>query len=127
VSRRDRAGVIEAAQRFAKAGFTIKATDGTCQFLSDNGIKAEPVLKRHEGRPNLIDAIQNGEIHLVINTPIGKRSAIDDSYIRKAAIKHGLPYITSTAAAIAAAKGITAIREKRREVRSLQEYHADIG
>jgi carbamoyl-phosphate synthase large subunit len=127
VSRRDRAGVVEAAQRFAQAGFTIRATQGTCQFLSDNGIKAEPILKLHEGRPNLIDAIENGEIQLVINTPIGKRSAIDDSYIRKAAIKHGLPYITSTAAAIAAAKGIAAIREKTSEVKSLQEYHAEIG
>jgi carbamoyl-phosphate synthase large subunit len=127
VSRRDKAGVIEAAQRFEKAGFTIRATEGTCQYLADNGIKAELILKRHEGRPNLIDAIQNGEIQLVINTPIGKRSAIDDSYIRKAAIKHSLPYITSTAAAIAAAKGITAIREKKSEVKSLQEYHADIG
>jgi carbamoyl-phosphate synthase large subunit len=75
----------------------------------------------------LIDAIQNGKIQLVINTPIGKRSAIDDSYIRKAAIKYGLPYITSTAAAIAAAKGIAAILEKKSEVRSLQEYHAEIG
>ncbi len=127
VSRRDRAGVIEAAQGFAKAGFTIRATEGTCQYLADNNIKAELILKRHEGRPNLIDAIENGEIQLVINTPIGKRSAIDDSYIRKAAIKHSLPYITSTAAAIAAAKGITAFREKKSEVKSLQEYHADIG
>jgi carbamoyl-phosphate synthase large subunit len=127
VSRRDRAGVIEAAQRFVKAGFTIRATEGTCKYLTDNGIKAELILKRHEGRPNLIDAIQNGEIQLVINTPIGKRSAIDDSYIRKAAIKHSLPYITSTAAAIAAVKGISAVREKKSEVRSLQEYHADIS
>lgn len=126
VSRRDRAGVIEAAQRFAKIGFTIKATEGTCQYLSDNGISAEKILKIHEGRPNLVDAITNGEIHLVVNTPIGKRSAEDDSYIRKAAIKHNIPYITSTAAAIAAAKGIAAYREKKGEVKSLQEYHADI-
>jgi carbamoyl-phosphate synthase large subunit len=127
VSRRDRAGVIEAVQEFKKAGFTIKATKGTCKYLADNGIETEEILKLHEGRPNLIDAIENGEIQLVINTPIGKRSAKDDSYIRKTAIKHSLPYITSTAAAIAAARGITACREKKSEIKSLQEYHADIS
>ena len=126
VSRRDRAGVIEAAQEFENAGFTIRATKGTCAYLAENGIKAEEILKLHEGRPNLIDAIENGEIQLVVNTPIGKRSAIDDSYIRKTAIKHSLPYITSTAAAIAAARGIKACREKKSEIKSLQEYHADI-
>ena len=126
VSRRDRAGVIEAAQRFAELGFSIKATEGTCQYLSDNGIKAEAILKLHEGRPNLIDALHNEEIQLVINTPIGKRGAVDDSYIRKTAIKYNLPYITSTAAAIAAANGIAKFREKKSEVKSLQEYHADI-
>jgi carbamoyl-phosphate synthase large subunit len=126
VSRRDRAGVIEAAQRFAELGFSIKATEGTCKYLSDNGIKAEEILKLHEGRPNLMDALHNEEIQLVINTPIGKRGAVDDSYIRKTAIKYNLPYITSTAAAIAAANGIAKFREKKSEVKSLQEYHADI-
>ena len=126
VSRRDRAGVIEAARCFAAAGFTIKATEGTYQFLSDNGVTAEKILKLHEGRPNLVDAIKNGEIQLVVNTPIGKRSAIDDSYIRKAAIKFNVPYITSTAAAIAAARGIAAFREKKSVIRSLQEFHEDI-
>jgi len=127
LSRRDRGGVLEAARQFVKIGFTIRATQGTCRYLSDNGIKAEEILKRHEGRPNLIDAIENGEIQLVVNTPIGKRSAIDDSYIRKTAIKHNLPYITSTAAALAAARGITAYREKKGEIKSLQEYHTDIS
>ncbi|RJR18349.1 MAG: carbamoyl-phosphate synthase large subunit [Nitrospiraceae bacterium] len=127
VSRRDRAGVIEAARSFAAAGFTIKATEGTCKYLSDNGVRAEPIFKLHEGRPNLVDAIKNGEIQLVVNTPIGKRSAIDDSYIRKAAIKFSVPYITSTAAAIAAARGIAAFREKKSIIRSLQEFHSDIG
>jgi len=127
VSRRDRAGVIEAARCFAAAGFTIRATEGTCQFLSDNGVQAEEIMKLHEGRPNLVDAIKNGEIQLVVNTPIGKLSAIDDSYIRKAAIKYSVPYITSTAAAIAAARGIAAFREKKNVIRSLQEFHEDIG
>jgi carbamoyl-phosphate synthase large subunit len=127
VSRRDKAGMVEAALRYAKIGFTIRATEGTCQYLTDNGIKAEKILKIHEGRPNLVDAIKNGEIHLVVNTPAGKRSAIDDSYIRKTAIRHNIPYITSITAAIAAAKGIEAAREKKGEVKSLQEYHADIS
>jgi carbamoyl-phosphate synthase large subunit len=127
VSNRDKAGVIEAARLYAKIGFTVRATEGTCQHLVDNGIKAEKILKIHEGRPNLVDAIKNGEIHLVVNTPAGKLSAIDDAYIRKTAIRYNIPYITSIAASIAAAKGIEAAREKKGEVKSLQEYHADIS
>ncbi len=77
----------------------------------------------HEGRPNIVDAIKNGEIQLVINTPSGKLSSYDDSYIRKAAIRYRVPYITTLAAAIAAAKGIEACREKDWSVRSLQSFH----
>jgi carbamoyl-phosphate synthase large subunit len=84
------------------------------------------VLKLHEGRPNIDDAIKNKEIQLVINTPIGKSSQHDDSYIRKAAIKYKVPYITTIAAASAAAKGIAAFRGGRSGVKSLQEYHRDI-
>ena len=80
----------------------------------------------HEGRPNIADAITNGEIQLVINTPAGKLSQYDDSYIRKSAIKFRIPYITTLAAAVAAAKGIAASREGGGELRSLQEYHARI-
>ena len=77
----------------------------------------------HEGRPNVADAIKNGQVQLVINTPAGKASVHDDSYIRKAAIKHKVPYITTTAAAIAAAEGIAARTKGAEGVRSLQEYH----
>jgi carbamoyl-phosphate synthase large subunit len=80
----------------------------------------------HEGRPNIVDAIKNGEIHLVVNTPSGKLSKHEDSYIRKAAIKYRVPYITTTAAAVAAAKGIAARRNGQAEARSLQKYHAGI-
>ncbi|OEU76731.1 MAG: hypothetical protein BA864_09135 [Desulfuromonadales bacterium C00003093] len=80
----------------------------------------------HEGRPNIVDAITNGEIQLVVNTPVGRLSTHDDSYIRKAAIKSRIPYITTTAAAIAAAKGIAARRAGKGEVRSLQDYHSRI-
>ncbi|HWS15634.1 MAG TPA: carbamoyl-phosphate synthase large subunit [Candidatus Methylomirabilis sp.] len=126
VTERDRKGALEAAREFAGMGFGIVATDGTRRFLAENGVPATPILKLHEGRPNIADAIKNGEIHLVVNTPVGKASVHDDSYIRKAAIKHRVPYITTTAAAIAAAKGIAAMRRGHTAVRSLQQYHAGI-
>jgi carbamoyl-phosphate synthase large subunit len=126
VSKRDQANTIEVAKQFADLGFTIKATKGTHDFLAGHGINTELIMKIHEGRPNIIDAIENKEIHLVVNTPSGKESAVDDSYIRKAAIKHKLPYITTTAAAIATAKGIAAYRTSHGTIKSLQEYHADI-
>ena len=127
VSSRDRQGALEVATRFSELGFAIKATKGTHQFLTDNGINSDLILKRHEGRPNIVDAITNNEVQLVVNTPIGKLSTVDDSYIRKTAIKYKVPYITTMAAAIAAAKGIAATRKGHGEVKSLQRYHADIG
>jgi carbamoyl-phosphate synthase large subunit len=127
VAERDRHLVLPAAREFASLGFRIMSTSGTAAFLASKGISAESVLKLHEGRPNIQDAITNGEIHLVVNTPAGKSSEFDDSYIRKAAIKHRVPYITTTSAALAAAKGIQAHRENCGKVRSLQSYHASIG
>ncbi|NLT77092.1 MAG: hypothetical protein GXX98_11275, partial [Planctomycetes bacterium] len=75
-------------------------------------------------RPHIADEVMNGKIQLVINTPKGKASKTDDSYIRKAAIRYRVPYITTIAAALAAAKGIAAVRKREPEVKSLQEYHA---
>ena len=126
VSERERAGGLEAARRFAELGFGLRATRGTCQYLQEHGIAAEVILKEHEGRPNISDAIKNGEIQLVVNTPSGKLSAHDDSYIRKTAIRYKVAYMTTTAAAIAAAKGIAAKLAGKGEVRSLQAYHGDI-
>ncbi len=126
VSERDRPAVGEVARQFANLGFKIRATAGTHAFLASQGIPSEPILKEHEGRPNITDAIKNKEIQLVINTPAGKLSKYDDSYIRKAAIKYKVPYITTLAAAMAAAKGIAAYREGKSDVKSLQSYHADI-
>jgi len=124
---RDRNGAaLEAATRFAGLGFKIRATEGTCRYLAEHGIESTPILKLYEGRPNIADAIKNDEIQLIVNTPAGKKSVHDDSYIRKDAIKHGVPYITTLAAAIAAAKGIAARREGKAAVCSLQEYHARI-
>jgi carbamoyl-phosphate synthase large subunit len=116
----------ETVKQLVKLGFRIKATEGTHQFLENQGIESDLILKMHEGRPNIVDAIMNREIQLVINTPSGKRSQYDDSYIRKAAIKYKVPYITTLAAAAAAAKGIAAYRQGKAGVRSLQSYHADI-
>ncbi|MGE5752127.1 MAG: carbamoyl-phosphate synthase large subunit [Deltaproteobacteria bacterium] len=127
VSERDRLGALEAARRFERLGFSIVATEGTRRFFAENGVSATEILKLHEGRPNIADAIRNGEIHLVVNTPVGKAGAHDDSYIRKAAIKHKVPYITTTAAAIATAKGIAAHRDGGNPVKSLQQFHAGIG
>ena len=127
VAERDRPEVLEAARQFADLGFLIRATRGTHAFLSESGIGSELILKMQEGRPNIVDAITNGEIQLVVNTPSGKLSQYDDSYIRKAAIKYKIPYITTLAAAVAAARGIGAYRQSRGEVRSLQAYHADIA
>ncbi|MBN1141512.1 MAG: carbamoyl-phosphate synthase large subunit [Deltaproteobacteria bacterium] len=123
VADHDRAGALEAARRFSELGFSIRATAGTQAFLAEHGVAAESILKMHEGRPHISDAIKNGEIQLVVNTPTGKMGAHDDSYIRKAAIKYKVPYITTTAAAIAAAKGIAARRQGVEGVRSLQEFH----
>jgi len=126
VSDHDKPAVLPVAKRFEKLGFTIRATRGTYQFLTENGITAEPIDKIHEGRPNIVDAIKNKEIHLVINTPSGKLSKHDDSYIRKAAIKYKVTYITTLSAAVAAARGIEAFRRGHGDVKSLQSYHADI-
>jgi predicted RNA binding protein YcfA (HicA-like mRNA interferase family) len=126
VSEMDRPAVLEVARQFHQLGFKILATLGTHKFLVNKGIPAERVLKLHEDRPNIVDIIKNREIHLVINTPAGKLSKFDDSYIRKAAIKYKIPYITTLAGALAAARGIDAARRKQHQVRSLQSYHAGI-
>jgi carbamoyl-phosphate synthase large subunit len=126
VSENDRPAVLDAALEFQKLGFNIRATKGTHAFLTEKGVNCDLILKMHQGRPNIVDAIKNKEIQLIINTPSGKLSKHDDSYIRKAAIKYKVPYITTLAAAIAAAKGIRAVREGKEEARSLQKYHANI-
>ncbi len=117
---------MKAASQFADLGFAIKATDGTHSYLADHGVPSERILKMHEGRPNVVDAIKNGEIQLVLNTPHDKVGKHDDAYIRQAAIKYKIPYITTIPAAIAAARGIRAFREGSGNVRSLQSYHGDI-
>jgi len=126
VADADKPGIVQTAKEFAKLGFKIKTTKNTGQFLAGKGVKTEPVLKMHEGRPHIIDAIKNGEVQLIINTPAGRLSKYDDSYIRKAAIRYNVSYITTTAAAAAAVKGIAARRKEDSVVKSLQSYHAAI-
>lgn len=129
VTDQDKAAALEVAKEFAQMGFTIKATEGTNKFLQENGVKSEQINKLQEGRPNIVDAITNREINMVINTALDKRSQVDDSYIRKAAIKAKIPYMTTMTAALASAKGIAAYRSAgsdHSQLKSLQEYHADI-
>jgi carbamoyl-phosphate synthase large subunit len=126
IADKDKPAALEAAKQFKELGFNIIATKGTSDFLAEQGIESQCVLKMHEGRPNVLDDIKNGDIKLVINTPAGKQSKYDDSYIRKAAIKYKIPYITTAAAAVATAKGIAAFKKKPGQIKSLQSYHADI-
>ncbi|MHC4842326.1 MAG: carbamoyl-phosphate synthase large subunit [Planctomycetota bacterium] len=116
--------IADTAKAFKELGFKILATDGTHKFLTKQGIEAKSILKVYEGRPNIVDAIKNKEIQLIVNTPIGKMSQHDDSYIRKSAIKYKVPYITTTAAAAATAKGIAAKQNGESLVKSLQSYHS---
>jgi carbamoyl-phosphate synthase large subunit len=122
----DKASAVQVAKELKNLGFKIKATEGTHRALSKQAIEAEHIFKMHEGRPNILDSIKNKEIQLLINTPAGKQSKHDDSYIRKAAIKYKIPYVTTVAAAAAAAKGIAAFRKKPGQIKSLQDYHAEI-
>lgn len=126
VEEKDKGGILEVARAFTNIGFKIKASEGTYKFFIDQGISSERILKMHEGRPNIVDAIKNGEIQLVINTPAGRLSKYDDSYIRKAAIKYKIPYITTVAAAVAAVRGIAAFRQGHGRAKSLQSYHKEI-
>jgi len=125
----DKPVALEVAREFEKIGFNIIATKGTQKFLKENGVPSKLINKVFEGRPDIADGIMNKEINLVINTPSGKRSKHDDSYIRKTAIKYKVPYITTMAAALASAKGIAVFKEnncRSARLKSLQEYHLDI-
>ena len=127
VNRKDKAEVVEVGKAFKEAGFKIVATGNTCALLQEAGIEAELVKKLYEGRPNVLDLITNGNIDLVINSPIGNDSVHDDSYLRKAAIKAKVPYMTTIAAARATAEGILYVQKAGNgEVHSLQTLHGQI-
>lgn len=128
VSDRDKDEAAKVAQAFVDAGFAVVATKGTCELLNEAGIKAEHINKLGEGRPNILDALANGEIAIVVNTPASStESHEDDSYIRKSAIKNHVPYMTTLAAAYVTAMGVKESKENEGSgVRSLQEIHAAI-
>ena len=126
VNDNDKPEALEVAKDFVQLGFTVLATGGTYEMLQKNGVEAQKVNKIFEGAPHIGDYIQDKKIQLIINTPIGKQSAVDDSYIRKAAIKHKLCYMTTIAAAQAAVKGIRAVKSgASHKVKSLQEFQKD--
>ena len=127
VNSGDKELALEAAKQLFDLGFQIVATEGTGQYLEENGVSCRILKKIQEGRPNIYDAMVNGEIDLIINSPAGKQSKYDDSYLRKTAINKKIPYITTMYAAKAAAKGIAAMAKgEHDELKSLQEYHASI-
>ena len=127
VNDKDKDALPELAQGFKDCGFDIIATFGTAKKILDMNLAAEVVNKLHEGGRSIVDEINEDKIALVINTPSGKKEAHDDSYIRKAAVKARVPYITTIAAAKAALAGIKAAQEKKFDVKSLQDFHREIS
>ena len=127
VNSRDKAEVAAIAKSFHELGFTIIATGRTCDTINDIGVPAKKVKKLYEGRPCILDFINNGEVDLIVNTPAGKESVNDDSYLRKAAVKAKVPYITTMAAAKAAADGLRYMSTHQdSELKSIQELHSEI-
>ena len=115
--------LLPIAVKLSQLGFTILATENTHRFLKEKKVESVLVKKLHEGRPNVADAIKNREIQLIINTPIGRKSVHDDSYIRMLAIQYKIPYVTTMSAARATVDGIESMKKKRSVPKSLQEYH----
>ena len=127
VNKRDRAEAPALARTFYEDGFKIVATGNTCKTIREAGIPAERVNKLYEGRPNILDMMTNGQLQLIVNTPAGKESVHDDSYLRRSAIKYRIPYITTIAAARAAAEGIRHMKDMGSgNIHSLQRWHARI-
>ncbi len=127
VNEKDKAELTELARRFHKAGFSLIATKGSCELIQKANIPVKEIKKLCEGRPNILDAITNGEIQIVINSPSGKNSVQDDSYLRKAAIKNKIPYVTTMAAAYATVDGILAVKSSpEKHIESLQSLHSKI-
>ena len=124
VADKDKFSVLPLAKKIKDMGFNVFATEGTSKFLRDNKIENTEIKKIHEGRPNISDALKNNELQLIINTPVGKSSKYDDSYIRMMAIQRKTPYVTSIAAAEASIEGIEAVKNHTSlPPKALQEYH----
>jgi carbamoyl-phosphate synthase large subunit len=123
----DKPPLLPIARRLAELGFELTATAGTAAFLEQNGLQVRTLLKVHEGRPHVVDHLINDEIDLVINTPLGRASHEDDSAIRRAALKHDIPCITTLSGATAAAEGIAALQKDGLSVRPLQAIHRGVA
>ena len=118
--------IVWVAKKLKEMGFRILATKGTAKFLKSHGIDVEVVNKVSEGRPNILDEIINGKVDLIINTPSGKRGRDEGYTIRRTAVDYNIPYITTLAGAIAAVKGIEAVKKKKMTIKSIQEYHREV-
>ena len=128
ISDRDKDELLEVARGLYECGFSLIATKGTCAMVKEAGIPVSEIAKINEGRPNVLDIITNKSVALIVNTPNGKKGAVDDSYIRKTAIKSKIPYFTTMAAAKAAVEGIRSAQKHHQiPVKSLQEFHAEIS
>lgn len=126
VRDRDKPKIVKVAESLVRLGFKILATRGTAKYLEEHGIQAEGVPKLSEGRPHVVDRIINGDVNLIINTPSGRGARTDGYHIRRTAVDRGVPYITTIPGAIAAVKGIEAIKSRRLTVKAIQEYHREI-
>ncbi len=118
--------LVPIVKRLKKLGFNIFSTEGTAKYLKEKGINSKTLKKLHEGRPNIADAINNKDLQLIINTPVGRSSKYDDSFIRMNAIKHKIPYMTSLTAALASVEGIESMMKAESEPKSLQDYYKDL-
>jgi len=127
VNNRDKASVVPIARDLARLGFSLMATRGTAAYLRAHGIDAAIVFKINEGRPHVGDELRNRRIALVINTPLGRDSYFDDRAVRSVAMMQGVPAITTLTGAAAAVSAIEAMRTEGLTVKSLQEYHAEMG
>lgn len=126
VCDRDKRSIVPVARHLVQLGFRIMSTKGTARLLRASGIAVEEVAKVHEGRPNIVDAIKNGDVQLVINTPFGRETRSDGYHIRTAAVQHGISNITTLAAAQASALAIEAMKDGRLEVIALQDFGGDV-
>jgi carbamoyl-phosphate synthase large subunit len=127
VNDSDKPTVTPIARRFQELGFQLLATTGTARYLKARGIPVRSVFKVHEGRPNCLDNVVNGDVHLLINTPLGKRSQVDDYILREAALRNKIAYTTTMSAANAACDAILALRSRKPSVKSLQEWQRELG
>ncbi len=121
VNDRDKKALLPVARRLETLGFELIATAGTAEFLANQGLSTRSVLKVHEGQPNIADALADGSISLVINTPLGQESHLDDALIRQSALRHDIPCVTTLSGAMAAVEAITSIQRGNLDVRPLQE------